>query len=200
MQLYSATPAVRARQVAADLVALAAIVLFIVLGTAVGAAIGALGEVGRQLTDAGAGFQGTLTDAATTIGDVPLIGDAASAPLESAGAAGGTLAEAGRETERIVGLVALLAGLAIAGLPSLFVLRSRVRRHAVAARRAGAARRLLELPEADELLALRALASAPAARLAAVAERPVDAWRRRDPGALRALADLELAEAGVRRG
>ncbi|MFY1621377.1 hypothetical protein ACN269_34425, partial [Micromonospora sp. WMMD736] len=50
----------------------------------------------------------------------------------------------------------------------------------------------------EQLLALRALANRPLAKLAEVSPDPAGAWRREDPQVIRGLAALELRSAGVR--
>jgi hypothetical protein len=58
---------------------------------------------------------------------------------------------------------------------------------------------LAATPAGEQLLALRALANRPLAKLAAVSMDPVGAWRREDVIAISGLANLELRSAGVRR-
>jgi len=66
------------------------------------------------------------------------------------------------------------------------------------ARRAGAARRHLDTAADLDLFALRAMARQPMHRLARVSDDPVAEWRRGDPARVRALADLELRDMGLR--
>jgi len=83
----------------------------------------------------------------------------------------------------------------VAVLVILFVwLRPRLR----FARRATRAHRISQLADGVQLLALRALIDGDAEKLHTVAERPVEAWRHGEVGVVRALAALELREAGVR--
>ena len=58
--------------------------------------------------------------------------------------------------------------------------------------------RVSQLADGVRLLALRALVDGDARELHMVAERPVEAWRHGEVGVVRALAALELREAGVR--
>ena len=58
---------------------------------------------------------------------------------------------------------------------------------------------LAATPAGEQLLALRALANRPLAKLAAISDDPVGAWRREDPAAISGLAALELRSAGVAR-
>jgi hypothetical protein len=66
------------------------------------------------------------------------------------------------------------------------------------AREAGAARRLLAGAPDLEILAARALATAPLPRLAALPPGTGSAWHAGDPTALRALASVELGRLGLR--
>jgi hypothetical protein len=58
---------------------------------------------------------------------------------------------------------------------------------------------LAATPAGEQLLALRALANRPLAKLAAVSIDPVGAWRREDAIAITGLAHLELRAAGIAR-
>jgi hypothetical protein len=58
---------------------------------------------------------------------------------------------------------------------------------------------LARTPAGEQLLALRALANRPLAKLAAINDDPVGAWRHEDPAAISGLAALELRSAGVAR-
>jgi hypothetical protein len=66
------------------------------------------------------------------------------------------------------------------------------------AREAGAARRLLAGTPDLEILAVRALATAPLDRLAALPPGTGTAWHTGDPAALRELAAVELSRLGLR--
>jgi len=199
MQLYSSSPLVRARQVTGDVVAIGLVVVFVVLGVAIAGFIGTFADLGRQLEEAGAGFQGTMQDASRALGGLPLVGGAASAPFDGASGAGQTLADAGRQQQDGVARAALVAGLVVAGVPSLVVLWVWLRGRIAFVRRASSTRSLLALPGGDDLLALRALTGRDARAALAVAPDPVAAWRAGDPEVVRRLADVALREAGVAR-
>ena len=66
-------------------------------------------------------------------------------------------------------------------------------------RRKWVALTLAATPAGEQLLALRALANRPLAKLAAINADPVGAWRREDAVAISGLAALELRAAGVAR-
>jgi hypothetical protein len=199
MQLYSAAPFVRTRQIVADLVALTVIVVATTLGIAVGGAIVALGEFGRAVEEAGEGLQRSMSDAASTLGGLPLVGETAAAPFEQASDVGASLAASGQDQQRFTTTLGVVVGLIVALLPIALVLLVWLRRRVAFARRASVAARLGSTPEGRELLALRALVRAPSNRLVAVAPDPAAAWRSGNPEVVAALADLELRAAGVLR-
>ena len=66
-------------------------------------------------------------------------------------------------------------------------------------RRKWVALTLAATPAGEQLLALRALANRPLAKLAAINADPVGAWRSEDATAISGLAALELRAAGVAR-
>jgi hypothetical protein len=199
MQLYSASAPVRARQIAGDVVALGLVVAFVALGLAVAAFVGGLAELGRQIEEAGAGFQGTMDDASRVLGGIPLLGGAASAPFDGASGAGQALVAAGRQQQDDVARAALVSGLLVGGLPSVVVAWAWLRGRVAFVRRASSVRSLLATPGGEELLALRALTGRDTAAALAVAPDPVAAWRSGEPAVVRRLADVALREAGVAR-
>ena len=94
---------------------------------------------------------------------------------------------------------ALVAGLVVAGVPSLVVLWVWLRGRIAFVRRASSTRSLLALPGGDDLLALRALTGRDPKAALAVSPDPVAAWRTGEPDVVRRLADVALREAGVAR-
>ena len=198
MQVYSGYAAVRSRQIVADVLALATVIVAFALGSAVGAAVAGLGAFGRQVAEAGAGLRSSMADAAEVVGGIPLLGDAAAGPFRDASGVGSALVASGEEQQRVVAALALAVGVLVALGPLLVVLLLWLPRRLRFARRATAVRRLAAGAGGVELLALRALVSAPARTVTALAADPVAAWRAGDPATVRALADLELRRAGVR--
>ncbi|AZZ53315.1 hypothetical protein [Rathayibacter festucae] len=198
MQIYADLPAVRARQIAADALALAVAVIAIAAGIAVGSLIAGLAEIGRRLESAGSGFGSTMSDAGSTLGGIPLLGDAVRAPFDEASGAGAVLAAAGRDQQQLASALAIVAGLAIGGLPLLLLavvwLRPRLR----FARRTAELRALGATPGGAELLALRALTEATPREILSAHPQAVPAWRAGDPSATAALSALTLRRAGLR--
>lgn len=198
MQIYADLPAVRARQITADALAIAVAVIAIAAGVAVGGLIAGLADIGRRLESAGSGFGSTMSDAGTTLGGIPLFGDAVRAPFDEASGAGSVLAAAGRDQQQLAGALAIVAGLAVGGLPLLLLavlwLRPRLR----FARRTAELRALGTTAAGSDLLALRALTEASPREILAAHPDAVPGWRTGDHAATRALAALALRRAGLR--
>jgi hypothetical protein len=198
MKLYSDFPARRTAQIVADLIALALIAAAVWVGTIVYAAIAVLAAFGRTIEDAGNGFEQTMADAGETLGGVPFIGGGIRTPFDAASGAGTLLAQAGQAQQDLVMTAALIIAIVVAGIPILLVLWIWLRRRVGWSRRATEARNLSRLPDGPDLLALRALVNADFKQLHDIAREPVDAWRRGEAKVVRALAQLELRESGVR--
>jgi hypothetical protein len=198
MKLYSDFPGRRTAQIVADIIGIGLIALIIWGAVLIHAAIDVLAQVGKSLQDAGDGFQKTMTDAGNTLGGVPLIGGGIREPFDAASGAGGLLAQAGQAQQNLVETAALVIAIASAVLPILIVLFFWLRPRLRFARRATSAYRVAQLNDGVQLLALRALVSGDAKELHRVAERPVEAWRHGEVTVVRALAGLELREAGIR--
>jgi hypothetical protein len=198
MKLYSDFAGRRTAQIFADVVGIGLIVLIIWGAVLLHAAIMLLDQVGKSMKGAGDGFQKTMTDAGDALGGIPLIGGGIRAPFDAASGAGGLLAQAGQAQADLVDAAALVIAIGSAILPILIVLFFWLRPRVHFARRATAAYRMAQLSDGAELLALRALVSANAKQLRAVSAKPVEAWKRGETGVVRALASLELREAGVK--
>ncbi|SMH49836.1 hypothetical protein SAMN06295885_3422 [Rathayibacter oskolensis] len=198
MQIYADLPAVRARQITADALAVAVVVIAVAAGIAVGSLIAGLAEIGRRLESAGSGFGTTMSDAGSTLGGIPLLGDTVRAPFDEASGAGAVLAAAGRDQQQLAGALAVVAGLAVGGLPLLLLavlwLRPRLR----FARRTAELRALGTTAAGSELLALRALTEASPGEILAAHPDAVPRWRAGDPAATAALSALALRRAGLR--
>src|SRR5215218_3122208 len=174
MQLYSVSPLVRSRQILADGIALAVIVTSAALGITVGLAFTAMARFGRSVEEAGAGLQRSMSDAASTLGDIPLVGAGASAPFQDASGVGASLVASGQEQQRMMTTLGIAAGLLVALVPIAIVLVVWLRRRLAFVRRARRSAALAGAPGGLELLALRALAGAPSARVLAAAPHPAE--------------------------
>ena len=196
MSWYAETPALRSRQLLRDAAVALWVLVWLRVGLAVHGAVERLAAPGRSLEQAGRELSGGLSSAADRAGDVPLVGDELSSPLDAASGAGESLARAGAAQQDAVGLLALVLALVVAGLPVLVVLLWWLPSRVAFARQHRAA---VALRGDEELWALRAALHRPLPELAELGPDPVGRWRRGEPGAAAALAALERRAAGLRR-
>jgi hypothetical protein len=153
---------------------------------------------GQKLEGAGSGLADNLADAGSKVGRVPIVGDQLTAPFEKAAAAARSLAEAGRDQQALVGHLALALTLISLAFPLALVLLGWLPLRIRWIRRASAAAALRKAPAGRDLLALRALATQPLRRLAAVGPDVAQAWRQSDESTVDALAALELRSMGLK--
>ena len=198
MQLYAQHPVVRLRQVAADVGMLAWLVVWVLIARATHAAVLVLAEPGRAVEDLGRSVAGNMDSAAEAAERVPVVGDELAAPFGSLSDASGSVSGAGQSAQDAVATLATVLAVVLVVLPVGWLLLRWLPWRLRYAREAGAARRLLTGTPDLEILAARALATAPLPRLAALPAGTGGAWHAGDPAAVRALAGLELARLGLR--
>ncbi|MGY1616610.1 hypothetical protein ACI797_07650 [Geodermatophilus sp. SYSU D00691] len=198
MRLYADRPDLRARQLAGDAGVLAWIVLWVLVARAVHGAVLVLAEPGRAVADLGGSVASSMRSAAESADRVPVAGDALAEPFEALGDAGGSVSGAGQAAQDAVGTLAFWVAVLLVLLPVGWLLLRWLPARWAYAREAGAAARLLRGTPDLELLAARALATAPLTRLAALPPGAGDRWRDGDPATVRALAGLELSRLGLR--
>jgi hypothetical protein len=198
MQLYAEHPVQRARQLAADIGMLAWVLLWVLVARAVHGAVLVLADPGRAVEDLGRSVAGNMESAAGVAEDVPVVGDELAAPFDALADAGGSLTGAGQAAQDAVGTLAAVLAVVLVVLPVGWLLLRWLPWRLRWAREAGAARTLLRGTPDLHVLAARALASAPLPRLAALPAGTGAAWQAGDPGAVRALAGLELRRLGLR--
>jgi len=197
MKLYADGPARRTRQVVADLLVLAWVVLWLTLADVVHDATLKLAVPGQRLEQAGGGLADRLRDAGSAVGDVPLVGDQVRSPFDGAGGAADQIAAAGAAQVEAVQTLAFWLGLTVGAVPILLVLAIYVPLRLRFVRTATAGQRLIDADADLDLFALRAMATQPMHRLARVSDDPVRAWRDGDRDVVRELALLELRDAGL---
>jgi hypothetical protein len=196
MRIYAERPARAVLQLLADVGVLLWVVIVVRFARAVQAAVLMLQTPAQRLTGAGDSIRGAFDDAARTASRVPFVGDDLARALGTGTDAGDSLAASGRDLGTAVaaaGFQIAAAVVLVAVLPVVAVwltLRVRWVRAARSARLARAA--------GPDLLALHALTRRPTAALLRAVPDPAAAWRRGDPGAVAALADVELAALGLR--
>ncbi|MEH6779927.1 MAG: hypothetical protein V7618_00025 [Rhodoglobus sp.] len=198
MQLYADQPARRMRQIIADLISLGFIVVWIALGVWVYQLIAAFQQLGVQMQEAGAGFESTMSELGDTLGSVPLIGSGIRAPFDGASEAGAALESAGQSQQASVETAAAAVGLFIGIVPVMLILLVWLLPRIRFVVRANEAKRLLATPGGADLLALRALTTLNMTELARVSEAPASEWRAGNSATVARLAQLQLAELGLR--
>lgn len=198
MQLYAQHPTIRARQLAADLGLVAWLVLWVLVARLVHGAVLLLAAPGQAVEDLGRSVSGNMSSAASAARDVPLVGDQLSGPFRSLAHAGNSVRGAGQSAQDAVGTLAAVLAVVLVVLPVGWLLLRWLPWRLGWLREARAARRLLDGTADLELLAARALATAPLPRLAALPAGTGAAWRAGEPAAVRSLAALELGRLGLR--
>ena len=195
---YSTRPLRLLVQLVSDITVTLWTTVWVFVGLAVHSAIATIADAGRQVESGSKGIAGNLASAGHGAQHIPLVGDAVSKPLTAASDAALDIAGAGHELDTTASWLAVVLALAVAATPILavtapwFFLRLRFfRRKWIVTALAGTA-------AGQQLLALRALTNRSPAKLAAVSDDPVGAWRREDPLTMHALAALELRSAGIR--
>jgi hypothetical protein len=198
MHPYAQHPAVRLRQLAADVGMLAWVVVWVLVARAVHAAVLVLAEPGRAVEDLGRSVAANMGSAADAAERVPLVGDELAAPFGTLADASGSVGGAGQSAQNAVGTLSTVLAVVLVVLPVGWLLLRWLPWRLRYAREAGAARRLLAGTPDLDILAARALATAPLTRLAALPAGTGAAWHAGDPAAMRALAGLELGRLGLR--
>jgi hypothetical protein len=198
VKLYSDFGAHRARQILADVIAVAFIAGWIWLGATIHGLLIQLARYGRQMEDAGAGFREAMTEAGDTLGGVPLIGSGIRTPFDAASGAGGALEGVGQNQQDLIEQLAVTVGVAVAVLPVLMILVLWLVPRIRFVRGAGTTKAAVRAATGMDLLALRALANQKLATIASVDADAMGAWRRGDALVIRQLASLELKSSGIR--
>ncbi|MFP5372511.1 MAG: hypothetical protein ACLGI3_17425, partial [Actinomycetes bacterium] len=129
---------------------------------------------------------------------VPLVGDELSTPFEALAEAGGSVRGAGQAAQESVATLALVLAVVLVVLPVGWLVLRWLPWRLRYVRETGAARQLLDGTPDLEILAARALATAPLPQLAQLPAGTGVGWRTGEPGAVRTLAGLELARLGLR--
>ena len=195
---YATTPGRLLAQLLSDVAVVIWTFVWVLVGLAVDTAVSTIAEVGRQVQGGADGVADSLKSAGHSADRIPLVGDAVSEPLTAASKAALDIAGAGHNLDTTATWLAVVLALAVAAPPTLAVVMPWLVLRIRFFRRKWTVSALAATPAGEQLLALRALANRPLAKLAAISVDPVGAWRREDAAAIHGLAALELRAAGVR--
>jgi len=198
--IYAERPRRRLAQVLVDVSVALWLVIVVSLAVGLHDLVLTLQAPAQGLADAGVRVRDVFGGAAGAAGEVPFVGDRLAGALGGGVASGDQLVAAGEEQVRTVATIATAAGWLLAFLLLVPVLPPWL---ALRVRWVLRARAVLALRDRDhdaDLLALRALVTAPPARLVRRVPGAAEGWRRRDPAVLARLAALELARLGLRPG
>lgn len=198
MRIYAERKRRLTRQLIADATAIAWSVLWVWVAITVYQVVKTLATPGRKLESAGESLAADLSEAQSKAQGIPLVGDDVAKPFGSAAGAARTIADAGRSQQDAVSDLATVLAVLTAGVPILLALALWVPLRLTWIRAASVAARLRKYEGGSELLALRALATAPLRRLAELDSNVVAGWRNGDPQAVEDLAALELRRLGLR--
>jgi hypothetical protein len=199
MRPYAQHSALRLRQVVADVGMLAWTLLWILAARAAHGAVLVLAEPGQAVEDLGRSVGGSMESAAGVAEDVPVVGDELSAPFDALAEASGSVRGAGQSAQDAVDTLATVLAVLLVVLPVGWMLLRWLPWRLAWTREASAVSRILDARTPDlELLAARAVATAPLPRLAVLPPGTGAAWRTGDPTATRALAALEADRLGLR--
>jgi hypothetical protein len=198
VKIYADRPAPALRQIITDLLVVAWVWVWVWAALRLHDLVEKLAVPGQKLEGAGGGIADNLSDAGHKVDNVPAVGDSLAGPFEKAAGAARAIADAGREQQAIVGKLALALSLALLVFPLGLVLFAWLPLRLRWIRRASTAAAMRAGPAGRDLLALRALASQPLRKLAAVGPDVAAAWRRADDSTVDALAALELRSLGLR--
>lgn len=198
MKLYADLPTRRTAQILADVGILCWTAVWAWVGRLVHDTTMHLATPGHQLQDTGAGLHDRMTQAASTLTDVPVVGDRLAEPFTSVAGTGTQVADAGTSLVRAVERLATVLGWTTALVPIVVAALVWLLLRARFVRRATAAQRFVDSAADLDLFALRAMTRQPMAKLARLSDDPAGAWRRRDPDVVARLALLELRACGLR--
>lgn len=198
MRLYPQLAGPRIGTVSRDLLVIALLLLFALIGKAVHDAVDALAVLGEGVRGGGEAVQGGFDSAADAVDGTPIVGGDLADGLRDAGeASGGNVADLGRSGEEKVHYLANLLGLVTFAIPALLVLLAMVPRRIRQIRQLTAASRVLREPagERRRLLAMRAAFALPYGQLLRYTKDPIGdlAADRYDP-----LVAAIMEDAGLR--
>ena len=198
MKFYSDIPERKFRQLAGDIWLVIWTVGWIWVGVKLHGMIMNLAAPGQAIADGANSLGESIDSAAESIGGLPIIGGALAAPFSGISTAASAFASAGQAEADAVSNLAMFVSvtLVILAFASFAAYWLPIRLAFI--QRASAAQRYVNDNYDLDLFALRALARQPLHVLARISDDPAGDWRRGDRRAIDRLAELELADEGLR--
>jgi hypothetical protein len=176
VQLYPQLAGPRIATVSRDLLIVALLLLFALIGKAVHDAVDALAVLGEGVRSGGEAVRGGFDSAADAVDGTPIVGGELADGLRGAGeASGGNVADLGQAGEDEVHDLADLLGLVTFAIPAALVLLAMVPARIRQIRQLTAASRVLREPvgERRRLLAMRAAFGLPYSQLLRYTKDPI---------------------------
>lgn len=198
MKVYAERPLRFTRQLVADLALAGWAVLWIWAAFNLYDYIQRLAIPGQKLETSGDKLATDLADAGAKAGSVPLVGDKLSSPFGAASDAAKGIADAGRTQQDAVADLATTLAWFTAVAPILLALALWIPFRAAWIKAATSAVKVRRRQGGAELLALRALVTAPLGRLHSLDTDVVADWRDGDPEVVDLLARMELRRLGLK--
>jgi hypothetical protein len=198
VKVYAEKPGTALRQLITDALVVLWVYFWVRTTMSLYDGIEKLAVPGEKLASAGDKMAEQFHDAGGKVRRVPIAGDDLAGPFTSAGDAATDVADAGRQQQEVVHQIALVASIGLLVMALSVVLLWWLPRRLRWIERASAAARIRSAPAGKDLLALRALATQPLAKLSALDPDIAAAWRRGDADAVDRLARLELRGVGLR--
>lgn len=197
MKVYADQSPRRARQIAGDVFVVVWIFFWLWQGVSTHNSTMDLTEPTGRTEAAASSLAENMREAADALVELPLVGDAASAPFDKAADNAEKLANGATAGRENISVLAKKFGVALAVAPTAilagFYLPLRVR----FAREATQTRDVLAHSRDLDLFALRGLTKQPMDVLLRLSDDPAGAWRARDPDFIQTLAGLEIQRCGV---
>ena len=199
MRLYARPSWMLIRQLIADAFVVAWGLFWWWAGRLTDTTIRAIAEPSRHVAGALRQMRDNIGGAAGRVGEIPYVGGDVRVPFDRlTGDVDGMIASADGQVHAIENAATLMGWVTFA-LPLLLLIIIWLPWRLRFVRRSSATLALVRQTNGSDLLALRALATQPISERRRSDPDPVGAWRVGDSAAITALADLELARAGVRR-
>lgn len=198
MSLYARPGKVLAKQVLSDIATIVWIFVWVVIAIALRRVIETLATPAQKLSDLASSMAGNMSDAASSVQDVPLVGDKLREPFDSMSTGFTSLQEYADSLAHYVQVTALVAAIVVFAVPVAIWLWKWLTYRIRYAYESSHATRLLAADGAIELFAMRAMATAPLSQLARVTTNPIYAWQTGDAEVMRKLADVELRREGLK--